>query len=339
MVMEDESRILHRYMIGEADEKDRAAIASWIQQSDSNKRQFIRLRRIYLNKRVAELSSLEMVEKAEKELMKRIEGRRQQDRREKLRLMVISVVSVAAILFGFVYIRSIQNTAVQSSHIIQSKNIKLRELVTVSTKNQLKTVVLPDGTRAWLNKHSSLSYYARNNDSIRKVTLEGEAYFDVVKSKHRPFIVSVGRTSIRVLGTRFNVRQNKLHGKIEAVLLSGKIELLDGHMRELAVLHPNSLAVVDKAGVVVQEDINAGDYIAWIKGVQVFQNQTIADIAVRIKERFDVKVILSGHLDPGRSYRCVFSEKQKLKDVAGMLEYIAPVQCSISNDTLYIFNH
>ncbi|QEM04731.1 FecR family protein [Mucilaginibacter rubeus] len=92
-------------------------------------------------------------------------------------------------------------------------------------KNGISKIQLPDGSRVWLNMGSKLTY---NNDfgtEQRKVSLVGEAFFDVVKDPQRPFVVTTTTISIRVLGTKFNVRSYNNDKTSEAALIRGKIEL------------------------------------------------------------------------------------------------------------------
>lgn len=92
-------------------------------------------------------------------------------------------------------------------------------------KNGISKIQLPDGSRVWLNMGSKLTY---NNDfgtEERKVSLAGEAFFDVVKDPQHPFVVTTTTISIRVLGTKFNVRSYNNDKTSEAALIRGKIEL------------------------------------------------------------------------------------------------------------------
>src|SRR5690606_22860285 len=73
-------------------------------------------------------------------------------------------------------------------------------------------VVLPDGSKVWLNSASSLTYPAEFSNSVRVVELEGEAYFEVSERSsivggpaNMPFIVKTHGQEVEVLGTQFNV--------------------------------------------------------------------------------------------------------------------------------------
>jgi transmembrane sensor len=92
-------------------------------------------------------------------------------------------------------------------------------------KNGISKIQLPDGSRVWLNMGSKLTYSNDFGTNQRKVSLVGEAFFDVVKDSERPFVVTTPTISIRVLGTKFNVRSYNNDKTSEAALIRGKIEL------------------------------------------------------------------------------------------------------------------
>jgi len=138
-----------------------------------------------------------------------------------------------------------------------SKNI-------IATKKGSKSnLVLPDGTKVWLNADSRLSYDQSFGSTVRGVELEGEAYFDVVKDKDRPFIVHTKLMDIKVLGTAFNVRAYKDEPTNEATLIRGLVEVnLKRKGSEHIVLKPNEKIVIrdqddTKSQEVVTDNINS----------------------------------------------------------------------------------
>jgi transmembrane sensor len=86
-------------------------------------------------------------------------------------------------------------------------------------------LVLPDGTKVWLNSSSKLRYARLTEGPTREVELEGEAFFDVAKDAQRPFIVHADSLEIKVLGTEFTVKSYPQDPTIEATLLKGAIEI------------------------------------------------------------------------------------------------------------------
>lgn len=77
---------------------------------------------------------------------------------------------------------------------------------TITYKNDIRLISLPDGTRVWLNQNTEIDYPARFSKNERNVTLKGEAFFEVKRDPSRPFIITSGAVKTTVLGTSFNVR-------------------------------------------------------------------------------------------------------------------------------------
>ncbi len=88
-------------------------------------------------------------------------------------------------------------------------------------------IQLPDGSQVWINSGSKLTYSGMMKGNTREVTLDGEAYFDIVKDPAHPFIVHTSGIDIKVLGTAFNVKAYKIEPTIEATLIHGSIEVIN----------------------------------------------------------------------------------------------------------------
>ncbi len=87
-------------------------------------------------------------------------------------------------------------------------------------------IVLADSTKVWLNAGAKLHYPANFDGGKREIFLDGEAFFEVKKEKHRPFLVRMNGMSLRVHGTKFNVKAYKDDGQIETTLLEGSVEVI-----------------------------------------------------------------------------------------------------------------
>ena len=103
-----------------------------------------------------------------------------------------------------------------------------------------KKVTLPDGSSVWLNAGSKLEYPEQFSNNERVVKLEGEAFFDITKDAHRPFMVRTTGFSVRVLGTSFDVRAYPNEDSAVTSLVHGAIEiLLKGNEKQAIPLKPN----------------------------------------------------------------------------------------------------
>jgi ferric-dicitrate binding protein FerR (iron transport regulator) len=122
----------------------------------------------------------------------------------------------------------------------------------ISTRNGSKTnIVLPDGTKVWLNAGSKLTYDETFGENFRNVILTGEAYFDVVHNADKPFVIHTSAIDIKVLGTEFNVKSYPGERTTEASLIRGSIEVtLKDKRAEKIVMKPNEKLVVSNEDMV-----------------------------------------------------------------------------------------
>lgn len=147
---------------------------------------------------------------------------------------------------------------------------------------------LPDGTRVWLNAASSLKYPVRFDGKERKVSLQGEGYFEVAKDKHKPFKVSSGGQELEVLGTHFNINSYADEPSSKTTLLEGAVRL-SPHGGQDLVLIPGQQAVLAsgrmKVGMVDPEEV-----MAWKNGNFVFNDEGLESIMRKISRWYDVEL-------------------------------------------------
>ncbi len=151
--------------------------------------------------------------------------------------------------------------------------------VTVAKGNTFR-LELRDGTKVWLNEESSFEYPERFGDAGREVALTGEAFFEVARDSARSFTVALDEgVAVRVLGTKFNVRNYSDMPEITTVLIEGSVEVSLGG--EAVVLAPGHKATVEKNGngaIVIDALENAVQNMEWIYGMFEFDNRPLAEI-------------------------------------------------------------
>ena len=147
-------------------------------------------------------------------------------------------------------------------------------------------LVLPDGTQVWLNAASSIRYPVAFTGKERKVSITGEAYFEVVKNKELPFIVDVdGKSSIQVLGTHFNVNSYADESAIRTTLLEGSV-MVDG-----AVLKPGQQARINGERLTVLNNTDIDKVMAWRNGLFNFEDASLEEVMRQLARWYDVEVI------------------------------------------------
>jgi|SRR5690606_4090622 len=178
-----------------------------------------------------------------------------------------------------------------------------------------KSVVLPDGTKVWLNAGSRLIYDAdMKSEAQRLVFLTGEAYFDVAHDKLHPFIIKTEKFSIKVLGTAFNVKAYPGESNSEAALIRGMIELtLNDRPEQKIVLKPKEkFALSEKQPAEVQKKERAPlierkvvienirpvevsnqkyvEEISWVDNKLVFENESFEELVPKLERWYNVKL-------------------------------------------------
>jgi ferric-dicitrate binding protein FerR (iron transport regulator) len=159
------------------------------------------------------------------------------------------------------------------------------EVSSWQTSENKKVVHLPDGSFVILNKHSSLAFKAGR---MREVTLNGEAYFDVVHRPEQAFLVHTGSIVTRVLGTAFNIKAYSADKAIEVTVDHGKVQVLKG-VANMGLLSDKQQMWFDRGTESYHEQrVSLKPVMAW-KPVEIsFDDITMEEAARRIGERFKV---------------------------------------------------
>ncbi|MEL7585654.1 MAG: FecR domain-containing protein [Prolixibacteraceae bacterium] len=189
-------------------------------------------------------------------------------------------------------------------------------IVMSAPAGHISKCMLPDGTAVWINSGSQLLYKSSGFDGrIREVSLDGEAYFEVVKNKSRPFYVRTGIADVKVTGTSFNLKADHKSKAFETVLTEGSIELqLEGRNPDQSIkLKPGEKAVFDagQKKMLVQE-VNPEVYSAWRNGEIIFQDATLSDLIIELERIYDVKFRLSDPDLGNYRFRGIFSYDNNL---------------------------
>lgn len=158
-------------------------------------------------------------------------------------------------------------------------------------------ILLPDGTKVWLNAASSLRYPTAFSGSNREVEVTGEVYFEVAKNAHQPFIIHLNnQTKIQVLGTHFNVNAYSNEAAIRTTLVEGSIKIVSGASAEGApsvVLHPGQQAQIDnaKGGMKVMSNVDVDKVTAWKSGLFNFEDSGLEEVMRQVERWYDIEVV------------------------------------------------
>jgi len=191
---------------------------------------------------------------------------------------------------------------------------------TISTpKGGQYQVILPDGTKVWLNAASSLKYPEVFSGKQRLVVLTGEAYFEVAKNKLMPFRVQSQNQNVEVLGTHFNINSYLDDNTVKTTLLEGSIKV--SNLKYSKLLKPGEQAISgvgEQAFIKVATDVDTGDETAWKNGLFQFNDSELKVILNQLERWYDIKIDYA-HV-PDKRYNGMVPRKSRLSEVLRMLE-------------------
>ncbi|WP_315815451.1 FecR family protein [Paraflavitalea speifideaquila] len=193
-------------------------------------------------------------------------------------------------------------------------------------------VVLPDGTRVWLNAASSITYPTRFVESTRPVSVTGEVYFEVAKDTAKPFVVKMKEgMEVEVLGTHFNINAYGDEGGVKTTLLEGKVKVMNRSRHaagaigngdattSTVTLQPGQQAQIinHQLSIIKKPDID--QVMAWKEGLFHFNNTRFSVVMGELERWYDVEVVYEGPV-PAGSLSGEFPRTLLLSEVLRILE-------------------
>ena len=181
----------------------------------------------------------------------------------------------------------------------QEPSVRTTTRMCYMTSGAMTQFDLPDGTKVWLNAGSSLSYDSESfsESPERRISLEGECFFDVVKNG-KPFYVDFGQGSVRVVGTRFMVRHYERNEDDMVVLESGSVEVSSGDA--LVPLSPGQTMVLERgSGRISVSDGDISFDTDWMDHELNLKRVALSDLIKSVSHRYNVDIRLAD----GYSYR------------------------------------
>ena len=202
---------------------------------------------------------------------------------------------------------------------------------------QARHIHLPDSTEVWLNSGSAISFSEQDYTSReRRVTLQGEGYFRVVKDP-KPFVVSAGGIDTRVLATAFNIESYTNESEVRVTLLQGKVRVEDERRPDRKiVLAPDEVMHYSrrKADWTV-EHTEAIQVIQWINGHLVFHELPLEEALGRMEKRYGIEFNYDSSLLAGKNVTAYFGVKP-WQQVLDDLLFVHDLSYHQKNGVIYI---
>jgi ferric-dicitrate binding protein FerR (iron transport regulator) len=291
--------IIGRKLEGTISPDEEKALNEWINSSTTNKQVYSQIKELWYHKQDQTNNSQAIA--AYDKLINRIkfaEVIKTQSRVQRISAQVNQFAKYAAILFFFL------SFSFLSYYYFTEENSKDEFCMISVPKGNKSEIILPDGSKIWLNNNSKLIYPKKFNKSERRVDLIGEAYFEIKKNVKVPFIVKTSDVSIKVLGTKFNVSAYPNDKYIETTLISGKVTVQSNEAPEIVTtLNPGESMTFDKiSNHTAISRIDTKFYTYWMKGEFVFKDEKFETLAKRIERIYNVEIIFEDQTLKEKTY-------------------------------------
>lgn len=320
--------IINKYLTGQCTEEELVEVNTWMKESEENARQLFRMEEIYHLGKFNQYADGQRMARAEKQLYRKLDeekGKQNKILRMHRWMRYAAAIAVILVIGG------------GAGYWFYQSGTDQQMMVAVANEGIVKEVVLPDGTKVWLNNSAILKYPREFSEKERNVHLEGEAYFEVTKNRHKPFTIQSDAMRVRVLGTRFNFKCDKCCRIAEATLIEGEIEVKGNKEEGQIILAPGQRAELNKNnGRLTVKQVDAKMDAVWHDNLIPFQKADIFTITKALERFYDVKIILSPDIQSNKTYSGVLKRKSDIESVLKSLQNSIPIDYKIVGSNIFI---
>ncbi|MGN6298656.1 MAG: FecR family protein [Ginsengibacter sp.] len=199
-------------------------------------------------------------------------------------------------------------------------------------------LTLSDGTRVWINVGSSLTYPTAFTGKERKVTMTGEAYFEVAHNSGMPFLVQHNDATVKVLGTRFNVNSYEDESTERITLLEGSVRV--SQATSSGLLKPGQQARINNdgnSGIKIVNDVDMNEVMAWKDGKFMFDKNTdIYTIMRQVSRWYNVDVEYQGKIN--QRFWGSISKDVNVSQVLKILEAAGGIKFKVEENKIIVMS-
>jgi ferric-dicitrate binding protein FerR (iron transport regulator) len=228
----------------------------------------------------------------------------------------------AAIQEGNTVIRKVNPH--QLEYRVTGKNGKIAYHTLSVPRGEQYELLLPDGSRVWLNAASAIRFRSSFQGKARDMELTGEAYFEVVQLPQQPFIVQAAGQTVQVLGTHFNIKAYKEEEHPVTTLLEGSVKI-SSRQDPGGILQPGEQAEMNSRGEIKIAATDPQQAIAWKNGDFDFYNKSLQDVMLDISRWYNITVEYQGNV-PTVRFSGSISREKRLAEVLRLISLTQPVK-------------
>lgn len=220
-----------------------------------------------------------------------------------------------------------------------------KDFEAIAAADQKIFKVLPDGTRIWLNKQTTITYNQDFGKQQREIFLNGEAYFDVAKNSDVPLFIHAGDIDIEVKGTAFNVNAYQAARQVQVALVRGSITVTERQNTAHSILLKPNEKLVFVSKTVAQSESNfqimavkanmLNEEISWTTDTLIFNKEKLRDLALRLEMKYEVKIDIKSETLKEKRFSGTFTS-QTIQQALDALQLSYPFTYTINNSLVTI---
>ena len=247
--------------------------------------------------------------------------------------------SVAIIILLFCGISSLFFLS-QSGRTVSKAAEEYRKYVIEVPDGAKSKITFPDGSVVWLNAGSKVQYDSNFAKTSRNVELTGEGYFEVSKNKDLPFVVNTEKLSVKVLGTKFDLKSYEEDSEVKVVLKEGMVKVGDFLADAIPVeLKPNQRFTFRKTDLSMQVDsMDASHIDNWRNGVMTFDKVPLEEIAKELKRLYNIPIRIESDKLKQIVYYSDFQKNVSIEKVLEILSSGNKFRYEVKPEEIRIFN-
>lgn len=350
---------LVKYIEGESDKHNKQRIEEWISSDPRRKDAFLKIREAWLAPGDIKGLRQDQMEKDWNNIITRIRntGDKEQEQKSypvKLHPRRTWLRAAAAVIF-ILSLAGAYFAGKGRNSYIKTSGLAYYEIFV--PKGQRSQITLSDGSRIWINAESKLRFPNSFGGSTREVWIDGEAFFDVETDSTKPFMVHTSDLTLKVHGTKFNVKAYGDEELIETTLVEGSVSFLtneSGDNREI-FLEPNHKAIFVKSEaefisesiadeldepiepnkILISNPIDVEPVISWTEGRLVFDNESFGSIASKLERKYDIRISITDEEIQNIKYTGVL-KNISLEQALKAIQLAMPIEYTVTEDQVTI---
>lgn len=308
--------LIAKYYSDECNQQEIDELMIWVNQNKENKLLFNEVKNdlelINLNKSMNKVNVDSAWEKVKNRILEDDEQLIAEVSKESTQVRKLNFTTVLKYAAIVLVVLGIGFTA---TRVISNLN---NTKIYADNQEQGKEVILPDGTKVYLNSDSYLTFPKKFAAAERRVTLKGEAFFDVTKNKEKPFIIESHSAEVKVLGTSFNVNAKLPNNEIQVYVQTGLVQLArkNNHTNKI-LINPGDLGTLTDQSVEKTKNTNV-NIISWKTKEIIFENDNLKDVLNTLNKTYNVNIYTENTDITNLSYTSTFKD-QKIDSILNVI--------------------